>query len=106
MVYVRLEGDWTDPQGNLHRAGETVDVDAATLAQLQASGLVSEPGSGAGTSGWVGPTGDRPAGWVGPTGDRPAGWVGPTGDRPDGWVGPTGDRPDGWVGPTGGGTDS
>lgn len=98
MVYVRLEGDWTDPQGNLHRAGETVDVDAGTLAELQAAGLVSEPG-GAGTAGWVGPTSEGTAGWVGPTGGG--------GEGTDGWVGPTGggaEGTDGWVGPTGGGS--
>lgn len=94
MVYVRLEQDWTAPDGREHPAGSMVDVDAGTLAQLQADGVVGEEPDG----GWVGPSeGDDPEG----------GWVGPSeGDQPDGgWVGPSGgDQPTGgWVGPSGGG---
>lgn len=51
MVDVRLEKSWTDADGVTHPAGETVDVDAATLATLQADGTVKE-----GTD-WVGMTG-------------------------------------------------
>jgi hypothetical protein len=61
MVHVRLAKDWTDSAGNAHAAGSTVDVDAATLAELEASGVVTEggetdgwPGSSAGTDGWPG----------------------------------------------------
>lgn len=61
MVYVRLEKEWTDPEGRTHAAGDTVDVDAATLAELQASGIVGEQ------TAWPGPTGDDKD-WVGPTG--------------------------------------
>ncbi|MEU3456457.1 hypothetical protein ABZ671_23085 [Micromonospora sp. NPDC006766] len=68
MVYVKLESDWTDANGVAHSAGESVDVDAATLAALQAEGIVSE-GSGGGKEGgkWAGPTGGG-ANWAGPTG--------------------------------------
>lgn len=59
MVYVRLEKNWTDGEGTVHSAGEMVDVDAATLAALQADGTVSED--------WVGPT-EEQGDWVGPTG--------------------------------------
>lgn len=61
MVYVRLNGDWTDGDGVSHAAGETVDVDQTTLAELQASGLVTETSKtgGAGTE-WVGPTSNKP----------------------------------------------
>ena len=52
MVYVRLAQEWTDPSGNKHDAGEMVDVDAATLATLEASGVVEEP-----EGGWPAPTG-------------------------------------------------
>jgi hypothetical protein len=55
MVYVRLEQEWTDEGGNTHAAGETVDVDASTLARLEADGVVADPGLG--TDSWVGPTG-------------------------------------------------
>ena len=59
MVYVRLEQGWTDDEGANHAAGEMVDVDAATLARLQAEGIVGEEGDGKG--------GDEGARWVGPT---------------------------------------
>ncbi|TDC37139.1 hypothetical protein [Micromonospora sp. KC213] len=69
MVYVKLESDWTDGDGVTHPAGDSVDVDAATLAMLQAQGVVSE-GSGGGKDGtdWAGPTGTD---WAGPTGTNP-----------------------------------
>ncbi|MFC0003343.1 hypothetical protein [Micromonospora siamensis] len=60
MVYVKLEGDWTDSSGVTHSAGESVDVDAATLAELQAEGLVSEGGGGKDGTDWVGPTSTTP----------------------------------------------
>ncbi|ROT31293.1 hypothetical protein [Micromonospora sp. HM5-17] len=63
MVYVRLEKEWTDGNGVGHSAGDMIDVDAATLAKLQAAGIVAgesaEPGStGGGQEGtdWLGPT--------------------------------------------------
>jgi hypothetical protein len=83
MVYVRLARDWTDATGAAHHSGEMVDVDAVTLAELEATGVVAAAAD-KGTD-WVGPTSDPD--WVGPTSDPS--WVGPTGD-PD-WVGPTGD---------------
>lgn len=70
MVYVRLDQDWTDAEGDQHSAGDMVDVDAATLAQLQADGVVVDPAGG----GWVGPSGGAGTtggGWVGPSGDSP-----------------------------------
>lgn len=60
MVYVKLERSWTDPAGTTHDAGAMVDVDAGTLASLQANGTVTEPGGGdprPDTSGWAGPDG-------------------------------------------------
>lgn len=63
MVYVRLEQDWTDGEGTTHSAGEMVDVDAATLAALQAAGTV-----GGETAEWAGPTGTETTEWAGPTG--------------------------------------
>ncbi|MEU2614835.1 hypothetical protein ABZ570_25095 [Micromonospora sp. NPDC007271] len=71
MVYVKLENDWTDADGVAHSAGESVDVDAATLAALQAEGIVSE-GSGGG---------DEAANWMGPTGAT-TNWMGPTSTNP------------------------
>jgi hypothetical protein len=42
MVYVKLAQGWTDSTGMDHPAGAMVDVDAATLAGLEATGVVSE----------------------------------------------------------------
>ncbi len=72
MVYVRLDQEWTDGQGNSHPAGEMVDVDAATLAELEAKGVVTLQGKD-----WAGPTGDDKD-WAGPTGGDKD-WAGPTG---------------------------
>jgi hypothetical protein len=41
MVNVRLDQDWTDGNGMHHRAGEMVDVDAGTLAQMEQNGSVA-----------------------------------------------------------------
>lgn len=61
MVYVQLDSEWTDADGVTHVAGDMVDVDAATLAELQASGVVNEKDSGGGaTANWVGPTSTKP----------------------------------------------
>jgi hypothetical protein len=68
MVYVRLERSWTDDAGTTHEAGAMVDVDAGTLAGLQADGTVSESGgngSGRGGSGGGGASPDN-SGWAGP----------------------------------------
>jgi hypothetical protein len=74
MVYVRLASDWTDGTGAAHHAGDMVDVDAVTLAELEATGVVAPGGD------WVGPTGGGGTGdWVGPTGGESGDWVGPTG---------------------------
>jgi hypothetical protein len=99
MVYVLLEESWTDRDGNRHVAGDTVDVDAATLAELQAQGVAADPGNGS-----------EPAGGSrgGEDEDDPDSWPGPTGgddEDPDSWPGPTGgdqDGTDSWAGPTGG----
>jgi hypothetical protein len=127
MVYVRLAQSWTDDGGAAHAAGDMVNIDAITLAKLEANGVVSDRAGADGveTLSWPGPTGPRPDGddgvhtaaWPGPTGPRPEGddgvrlaaWPGPTGPRPDGgdgdeqWPGPTGPDPDPtpqWPGPT------
>ncbi|MBQ1027298.1 MULTISPECIES: hypothetical protein [unclassified Micromonospora] len=69
MVYVMLKSDWTDGNGVAHSAGDSVDVDAATLAQLQAQGIVGEvPGGGKDGTDWVGPGGTD---WVGPGSTKP-----------------------------------
>ncbi len=101
MVYVRLARDWTDADGARHAAGAMVDVDAATLAELEAAGTVSEPadlpgglaGAGArlstgggGTGGQGGETGGGSGGGSGGSG----GTGGGGGDSPDGgWAGPS-----------------
>jgi hypothetical protein len=51
MAEVRLEQDWTDADGVTHAAGDTVDVDAGTLAELKEAGIVGEEADA-----WAGPT--------------------------------------------------
>jgi|HigsolmetaAR206D_1030411.scaffolds.fasta_scaffold01252_8 hypothetical protein len=63
MVYVRLEKEWTDGDGVGHSAGDMIDVDAATLAKLQAAGIVAGEGVEPGAKG--GPT--EGTDWLGPT---------------------------------------
>jgi hypothetical protein len=66
MVHVQLARDWTDGTGTAHSAGDMVDVDAVTLAELEAAGVVK-------------PVTEKPAGWAGPTGTTGTdGWAGPT----------------------------
>ncbi|MGC9667280.1 hypothetical protein ACNTMW_12075 [Planosporangium sp. 12N6] len=78
MVAVRLAQDWTDGGGEFHAAGDMVDVDAVTLAQLEANGVVAsaEPGPGKNGTNWAGETGNPQ--WAGETGTNPQ-WAGETG---------------------------
>jgi hypothetical protein len=56
-MQAKLIRDWTDPQGVTHPAGSTIDVDAVTLAQLEAAGYLGPTGGG-GTAAtdYLGPT--------------------------------------------------
>jgi hypothetical protein len=116
MVYVRLAQGWTDGGGAAHGAGDMVDVDAVTLAELEANGVVTAPdlmNGAAVTASWPGPTAPRPedegrvvtARWPGPTAPHPDGdegdgdadpWPGPTDPDPEPpqWPGPTSDDPE------------
>jgi hypothetical protein len=92
-VYVRLAVSWTDSAGVAHAAGEIVDIDAITLAQLEEGGVVDEIKEPEGTqteSGWIGPGQPPPDeetkqdDWIGPgqppeDGSTEAGWIGPGG---------------------------
>jgi hypothetical protein len=71
-VYVRLAVAWTDPEGAAHGAGQVVDIDIVTLAELEEQGVVENGEERVGPN-WVGPgvDGDEAASWVGP-GDEPA----------------------------------
>ncbi|HEY2946788.1 MAG TPA: hypothetical protein VGJ53_00055 [Micromonosporaceae bacterium] len=42
-MYVRLTVTWTDPFGLVHAAGDVVDIDAVTLAELEEQGVVKDP---------------------------------------------------------------
>jgi len=65
-VYVRLAADWADPSGAVHGAGEFVDVDIVTLAELEERGVV-ENAEEIDRPGWVGPgKTDDEIDWVGP----------------------------------------
>ncbi|GAA0728146.1 hypothetical protein Drose_29755 [Dactylosporangium roseum] len=54
MPEVRLDRDWTDATGTPHAAGATVEVDATTLAELAAAGVVRTRNKE--TGGRAGPT--------------------------------------------------
>ena len=63
-MYVRLAVTWTDSAGVSHAAGEIVDIDAITLAELEEGGVVDEievlePDSTStpkeGDDSWIGP---------------------------------------------------
>jgi hypothetical protein len=57
MMLVRLTGDWTDSGGLSHHAGETIEVDAVTLVQLEAAGVVdTSTGPGSDPTQWPGLT--------------------------------------------------
>ncbi|SCE69236.1 hypothetical protein GA0070216_101396 [Micromonospora matsumotoense] len=44
-MQVRLSAYWTDPNGTVRSPGETVDVDAVTLARMEEQGMVENPDS-------------------------------------------------------------
>jgi hypothetical protein len=62
-VYVRLAVDWADPSGAVHGAGEFVDIDVVTLAELEERGVV-ENADEINRPAWVGPGKEEE--WVGP----------------------------------------
>lgn len=88
MVYVKLAREWTDGTGAAHEAGDMIDVDAVTLAELEATGVIAGPDAGHGgkplTAAWVGPT-SEPTGTS--TSSKPTG--GGTSSPKPAWVGPT-----------------
>lgn len=63
-MYVRLANAWTDQNGARHQAGDTVEVDNVTLAELEAGGYVTtneeEKTTTTPAAGWPGP-GSEPA---------------------------------------------
>ena len=54
-MYVRLAATWADPSGAVHDAGEFVDVDVVTLAELEEQGVVENAGEENEESGYIGP---------------------------------------------------
>lgn len=92
-MLVRLAIAWIDPHGVVHGAGEHVDIDAVTLAELEEQGVVeimTDP-----TTDWNGPSGADPTAkdpttdWNGPSGAEPTAkdpetdWNGPSSTDPD-----------------------
>ncbi len=67
-MYVRLAVAWADPTGAMHCAGEFVDIDVVTLAELEEQGVVENPEE-AGKPEWWGPgkVGDEAEGQVAPS---------------------------------------
>jgi hypothetical protein len=53
-VYVRLAVDWADQSGAIHGAGEFIDIDVVTLAELEIRGVVDNT-----EERWVGPGRDE-----------------------------------------------
>src|SRR3982750_605542 len=53
-VYGRLAVDWADSSGGVHGAGEFVDIDVVTLAELEERGVV-ENADEINRPAWVGP---------------------------------------------------
>ncbi|WP_020521295.1 hypothetical protein [Catelliglobosispora koreensis] len=85
-MLVRLALAWTDPFGVPHGAGELVDIDAVTLAELEEQGVVmnmTDP-----TPTWTSPTSDPEADptWTSPTSD-------PDNEKDD-WTSPTSEPDD------------
>jgi hypothetical protein len=85
MVYARLAREWTDNGGAAHTAGDMVDVDAVTLARLEADGVVASTEKSGTTvlAAWAGETGPDPD-WAGETSPPPE----PKQPRPP-WAGET-----------------
>jgi hypothetical protein len=54
-VYVRLAVAWADPSGTVHGAGEFVDVDVVTLAELEEQGVVENAGEDFDEAEFIGP---------------------------------------------------
>ena len=54
-MYVRLAMPWADPSGTVHGAGEFVDVDVVTLAELEEQGVVENAGEDFEETEFVGP---------------------------------------------------
>ncbi|WP_320067118.1 hypothetical protein [Micromonospora sp. RTGN7] len=49
-MHVRLSAAWADPRGTVWAPGDTVEVDAVTLASLEEQGMVEAPeGQGTGS---------------------------------------------------------
>jgi hypothetical protein len=89
-MLVRLAVAWTDPLGVAYGAGDLVDIDVVTLAELEELGVVNNMGDPK-SEGWTGPTSPEPDGaadsWTGPTSPEPDdgtadGWTGPTSPEP------------------------
>jgi hypothetical protein len=94
-MLVRLADAWTDSFGVQHGAGELVDIDPVTLAELEEQGVVE-------TMNFINPTSNpdvepddaedqpkvAPDNFINPTGVEPDA-------KPDNFINPTGTDPDG-----------
>ena len=54
-MYVRLAMPWADPSGTVRGAGEFVDVDVVTLAELEEQGVVENAGEDFEETEFIGP---------------------------------------------------
>ncbi len=65
-MYVRLATEWADPTGAVHGAGDLVDIDIVTLAELEEQGVVENAEESNGPA-WIGPgRSEEDEGWIGP----------------------------------------
>ncbi|WP_434741050.1 hypothetical protein [Micromonospora sp. SH-82] len=76
-MHVRLSTPWTDPQGTLRARGETVDVDAVTLARLEEQGMVENPDGQSVDPQKIGPGPGTPPEKIGPGPGAPPEKIGP-----------------------------
>jgi hypothetical protein len=65
-VYVRLSTAWADPAGTVHGAGDLVEIDMVTLAQLEERGVVENSEESNRPDRGAPGRADQPAGWIGP----------------------------------------
>ena len=77
-MLVRLAVSWTDPFGIAHDAGEVVDIDAVTLAELEERGVVDNLDGGPDEWGDSETVEETPQEWLGPgVTEEQSDWLGP-----------------------------
>ncbi len=77
-MLVRLAVEWTDPFGIAHNAGDVVDIDVITLAELEEKGVVHNMSEMPEQEEWNGPS-EQEEQWNGPSAEESEEqWNGPS----------------------------